>query len=341
MIHGLAGIASEDSQPTDHRQLGLLSVVTPMFNEVESARAFHERLSGALEGLEWELIAVDDGSTDGTSELLRKLSEDDERVRVIRLSRNFGHQAALTAGLDHATGDAVVMIDADLQDPPEVIPMLLEEWRRGADVVHAVRVIRQGEPRWRLALINAFYRLFGRIARIEAAGNSGDFRLLDAQALTVLTDLRERNRFLRGMSVWIGFEQAVVHYDRDPRRAGATKYPLGRLVELGFDAIIAFSYVPLRLAAVVGTLVSVAALIGIPVVIALRLAGEYVPGIASVTIVLLLLGGIQLLTLGIIGEYLGRSYDEVKRRPIYVVRETINLGASREGSALERIGTPP
>jgi polyisoprenyl-phosphate glycosyltransferase len=341
MIHGLAGIESEDSQPAGHRQLGLLSVVTPMFNEVETARAFYERLNGALGGIEWELIAVDDGSTDGTAELLRELSADDERVLVIRLSRNFGHQAALTAGLDHAAGDAVVMIDADLQDPPEVIPMLLEEWRRGADVIHAVRTSRDGEPRWRLALIHAFYRLFGRIARIEAASNSGDFRLLDRRALTVLTDLRERNRFLRGMSVWIGFEQAVVTYDRDRRYAGATKYPLARLVELGFDAIISFSYVPLRLAAVVGTIVSFAALVCIPVVIALRLAGEYVPGIASVTIVLLLLGGIQLLTLGIIGEYLGRSYDEVKQRPIYVVRETINLSARREAGALERIATPP
>jgi len=311
-----------------------------MFNEVETARAFYDRLSAALDGLEWEFIAVDDGSTDGTTELLRELSADDQRVRVIRLSRNFGHQAALTAGLDHAGGDVVVMIDADLQDPPEEIPRLLDEWRRGADVVHAVRASREGEPRWRLVLIHAFYRLFGRIARIEAAGNSGDFRLLDSRALTVLTDLRERNRFLRGMSVWIGFEQAVVHYDRDPRYAGATKYSLARLVELGFDAIISFSYVPLRLAAVVGTLVSVVALLGIPVVIALRLAGEYVPGIASVTIVLLLLGGIQLLTLGIVGEYLGRSYDEVKRRPIYVVQETVNLGAGRDRSALERIGTP-
>jgi polyisoprenyl-phosphate glycosyltransferase len=341
MIPGLAGIESEDRQPRGHRQPALLTVVTPMYNEVETARAFLERLRDALGDLSWELIAVDDGSTDGTTELLRELSAGDERVRVIRLSRNFGHQAALTAGLDHATGDAVVMIDADLQDPPEVIPRLLDEWRRGADVVHAVRATRQGEPRWRLALIRAFYRLFGRIARIEATGNSGDFRLLGRRALAVLTDLRERNRFLRGMSVWIGFEQAVVRYDRDPRYAGATKYPLRRLVELGFDAIISFSYVPLRLAAVVGTLVSIAALISIPVVIALRVAGEYVPGIASVTIVLLLLGGVQLLTLGIIGEYLGRSYDEVKQRPIYIVGETINLGAGREGSALERIATPP
>jgi dolichol-phosphate mannosyltransferase len=303
----------------------LVSVVVPMLNEAETVGAFYERLQSSLSGFKWELIAVDDGSTDNTSEVLDSLADRDAAVRVLTLSRNFGHQAALTAGLDHATGDVVITMDADLQDPPEVIADLVEEWRGGADVVHAVRRLRPGEPRWRMSLIRAFYRLFTRFSRIEVVADSGDFRLIDRKALEVLAYMRERNRFLRGMSVWVGFRQASVTYDRDVRHAGKTKYPLYRLLELAFDGLVSFSYTPLRLAAVVGTLFSVAALVGIPVVIVLKIAGSYVPGIASVTIVVLLLGGIQLMTLGLMGEYLGRSYEEVKARPIYVVRASRNL----------------
>lgn len=307
------------------REPSLVSVIAPMFNEAATVEAFCDRLHQALADLPWELIAVDDGSQDETPLLLRRLADEDDRIRVLRLSRNFGHQAALTAGLDHASGDVAVMIDADLQDPPELIPTLVERWRAGAEVVHAVRDRRAGEPAWRLAVIRAFYRVFGRLARIDAVANAGDFRLVDRRVVDVLGEMRERNRFLRGLTVWVGFDQDTVHYDRDARYAGRTKYPLHRLIELGLDAIVSFSYLPLRLAAILGFIVSAVALLGIPVVIALRIAGEYVPGIASVTIVLLLLGGIQLLTLGVIGEYLGRSYDETKRRPIYVVGETHNL----------------
>ena len=296
-----------------------------MLDEATTVKPFYERLRAALEGLTWELIAVDDGCRDATPEMLVDLASADPRVKVLTLSRNFGHQAALTAGLDHARGDVLVTIDADLQDPPELIPALLDEWRRGADVVHAVRARRGGEPRWRLALITIFYRVLARISRTEVVANSGDFRLLDRRAVSVLAGMRERHRFLRAMSVWIGFEQASVEYDRDPRAGGRTKYSLARLLELALDGIVSFSFVPLRLAAILGLLVSFSALLGIPVVVALRLAGEYVPGLASVTIVLLFLGGLQLLTLGIVGEYLGRSYEEVKQRPIYVVRERLNL----------------
>ena len=295
-----------------------------MFNEEATAEEFYERLAEALGTLSWELIAVDDGSSDRTLELLRGLAARDPRVRVIALSRNFGHQAAITAGLDHASGDAVVMTDADLQDPPEVILTLLERWREGAEVVHAVRRQRAGEPWWRLALIRLFYRVFARFSEIEDIGNSGDFRLLDRRAVDELRGLRERNRFLRGLSVWVGFDQELVEYDRDRRFAGETKYPLRKLAELAFDGIVSFSRVPLRVAAVLGFLVSTVALLGIPVVIVLRIFGEYVPGIASLTIVLLLLGGIQLLTLGAMGEYLGRAYEETKQRPIYIVSERIN-----------------
>ena len=191
--------------------------------------------------------------------------------------------------------------------------------------MHAVRQRRAGEPRWRLRMIRVFYRLFGRLARLETVGNSGDFRLIDRRALEVLESMPERNRFLRGMSVWVGFEQATVTYDRDARFAGETKYPLHKLIELAFDGIASFSYLPLRFAAILGVIVSFLALLAIPAVVILRIAGEYVPGVASLTIVMLLLGGIQLLTIGIMGEYLGRAYEELKRRPLYVISETRNL----------------
>jgi len=310
---------------TGPRRLTLLSVVVPMLDEEATVAAFYERVCASLEGVAWELIAVDDGSSDETPTLLRRLAERDPRIRVIRLSRNFGHQAALTAGLDHARGNAVVTIDADLQDPPEVIPRLVAEWERGADVVHGVRDQRPGEPRWRLAAMSLFYRVFARLARIETVLYAGDFRLIDRRAVTALASMRESNRYLRGMSVWIGFEQASVTYDRDSRYAGETKFPLTKMIEFAFDAVVSFSFVPLRVAAILGFVVSGLAMLAIPLVVAVKLSGNYVPGIASITIVVLLLGGIQLLMIGLMGEYVGRSYEESKRRPIYVVRELINL----------------
>ena len=298
-----------------------------MLNEGATVDTFHARLCAALGDVPWEMVAVDDGSTDDTVPRLRALAEQNPRVRVLCLTRNFGHQAALTAGLDHAAGDVVVTIDADLQDPPELINTLVSRWQEGADVVHAVRDTRAGEPWWRLALIRTFYRVFGRFAEIESIGNSGDFRLLDRRAVEMLEHMPERNRFLRGMTVWLGLEQDTVAYNRDARHAGETKYPLRKLAQLALDGIVSFSVVPLRIAAVLGLVVSAVALLAIPVVVGFRIAGEYVPGIASVTIVLLLLGGFQLLTLGIIGEYLGRTYEEAKRRPIYMVRTRWNLDA--------------
>jgi dolichol-phosphate mannosyltransferase len=324
-VNSVGQIEEPDRSMESGRVVESVSVVVPMLNEADTVRLFYDRLKSALEGVRWELVAVDDGSTDATPLLTRELAAEDERVKIVRLSRNFGHQAALTAGLDHAAGDVIVTIDADLQDPPELVPQMLELWRGGADVVHAVRRARHGERWWRIALIRGFYRVFGRMAAAQSVGNSGDFRLFDRAALNALGSMRERNRFLRGMAVWVGFEQLTLEYDRDPRYAGATKYPLGRLVGLAADGLISFSYVPLRVAAVIGMIVSAGALIAIPVVVALKIAGEYVAGIASVTIVLLLLGGIQLLTLGVIGEYLGRAYTETKQRPIYVVRERVNI----------------
>jgi polyisoprenyl-phosphate glycosyltransferase len=310
--------------------IGLLSVVAPVFNEEQTVAELHRRLHDTLAGLDFELVLVDDGSRDDTPRILARLAAEDPRLRVVALSRNFGHQAALTAGLDHARGDVVVMMDGDLQDPPEVIPEMLERWRQGSDVVYAVRRTRAGERRLKLLAAKWFYRLFSKLAQVDLEQNAGDFRLLDRRALDVVNSLRERNRFLRGMTVWVGFTQTAVHYDRDPRFAGEPKYTLGRLIRLALDGISSFSYRPLQMATVLGFLFSAVAFLAIPVAIGFKLAGQFVPGITTVLLVVLMLGGIQLITVGIIGAYLGRVYEEVKRRPVYVVRERLNMGASQD-----------
>jgi dolichol-phosphate mannosyltransferase len=307
------------------RSLGLLSVVAPVCNEEATIQEFYDRVRAALEGINFELVIVDDGSTDSSPEALDLLAAEDPRVRVIYLSRNFGHQTALTAGLDHARGDAVVMLDADLQDPPELIPRMLDHWLGGTDVVYAVREQREGESRFKLATARWFYRLFDTLAQVELQHNSGDYRLLDRQPLDALLSMRERNRFLRGMTVWVGYTQAAVPYRRDPRYAGETKYTLTRMLRFSLDAIMSFSDRPLQLATLLGFLISTLAFVAIPVVIALRIAGSYLPGFGSITIAVLLLGGIQLIAIGIIGEYVGRIYDEVKGRPLYLVRARRNV----------------
>ncbi len=318
------------AEGTGGRDLALLSVVAPVFNEEETINELHRRVAAALGDLPFELIVVDDGSRDRTPEILAEIAAGDQNVRVVRLSRNFGHQAALTAGLDHARGDATVMIDGDLQDPPEVIPEMVERWRGGADVVYAVRAKRPGETRLKLATARWFYRFFGRIAQIELPEQAGDFRLLDRRALDALLEMRERSRFLRGMSVWVGFEQAQVTYERDARHAGDTKYTPMKMIRFSLDAISSFSYRPLQAATILGFVFSIIAFLAIPVAIGFRIAGEFVPGITTVLLVVLLLGGIQLITVGIIGEYLGRVYEEVKGRPLYVVRDRLNLEAPNE-----------
>jgi dolichol-phosphate mannosyltransferase len=310
------------------RTVTLLSVVAPVYNEEALIREFYARVCSALEGLAFELVLVDDGSSDGTPLALHRLAADDPRVRVVFLSRNFGHQTALTAGLDHARGDAVVMLDADLQDPPELIPRMLDHWRAGIDVVYAVREQRDGESLFKLATARWFYRLFDKLAQVELEHNSGDFRLLDRQALDALLSMRERSRFLRGMTVWVGYRQAAVPYRRDPRYAGETKYTLTKMLKFSLDAISSFSHRPLQLATLFGFLISTLAFVAIPVVVVMRLAGSYLPGFSSITIAILLLGGIQLIALGIIGEYVGRIYDEVKGRPLYLVRTRLNMPGS-------------
>jgi dolichol-phosphate mannosyltransferase len=304
--------------------LGLLSVVAPVYDEVELVEVFYRRARSALEGLPFELVIVNDGSQDGTAEVLDRLAGSDPQLRVVHLSRNFGHQAALTAGLQHASGDAVAMLDADLQDPPELIPQMVERWRQGADVVYAVRREREGETRFKLVTAAWFYRLFDKLAQVNLEPNSGDFRLLDRRALDALLSLGERSRFLRGMTVWIGFTQTAIEYERDARYAGETKYTVRRMLRFSLDAIASFSHLPLQLATYLGFMISGLAFLAIPVVIGLRLAGEYVRGFSSITIAVLMLGGIQLIAIGLIGEYVGRIYDEVKHRPLYLVRELRN-----------------
>src|SRR6185312_7682999 len=293
---------------------------------------FYTRVCAALDTLPFELVLVDDGSSDGTPMKLEALAANDPRVRVVYLSRNFGHQTALTAGLDHARGDAVVMLDADLQDPPEVITTMLDHWRAGCDVVYAVREQRDGESRFKLSTARWFYRLFDKLAQVELQHNSGDFRLLDRRPLDALLSMRERNRFLRGMTVWVGYTQAAVPYHRDSRYAGQTKYTLPRMLRFSLDAISSFSHRPLQLATLLGFIISTLAFIAIPVVVVLRILGSYLPGFGSITIAVLLLGGIQLIAIGITGEYVGRIYDEVKGRPLYLVRSRVNIADSETPS---------
>ncbi len=309
------------------RPLRLLSVVAPVYDEEATIEQFYSRVCTALDGMRFELVLVDDGSTDGSAALLQELASSDPRVHVVFLSRNFGHQTALTAGLDHARGDAVVMLDADLQDPPELIPRMLDHWRAGCDVVYAVREQREGESRFKLSTARLFYALFDKLAQVDLQHNSGDFRLLDRRALDALLSMRERSRFLRGMTVWVGYRQAAVPYRRDPRYAGETKYTIPKMLRFSLDAISSFSHRPLQLATLLGFLISTLAFITIPIVIVLRILGSYLPGFSSITIAVLLLGGIQLIAIGIIGEYVGRIYDEVKGRPLYLVRSRLNIPA--------------
>src|SRR6201994_575211 len=307
------------------RKLELLSVVAPIYNEEATVAEFYSRVCSALEGLQFELVLVDDGSTDRSPALLDDLAMHDPRVRVVYLSRNFGHQTALTAGLDHARGDAVVMLDADLQDPPEVITTMLDHWRAGCDVVYAVREQRDGESRFKLSTARWFYRLFDKLAQVELQHNSGDFRLLDRRPLDALLSMRERNRFLRGMTVWVGYTQAAVPYHRDSRYAGETKYTLPKMLRFSLDAISSFSHRPLQLATLLGFVISTLAFIAIPVVAILRILGSYLPGFSALTILVLLLGGIELIAIGIIGEYVGGIYGEVKVPSPYLVRARRNM----------------
>jgi len=306
-----------------------ISVVAPVFNEEAILPEFYRRTSAALDALgePWELVLVNDGSRDRTPQIMRELHAADPRVKVVDFARNFGHQVAITAGADYATGDAVVVMDADLQDPPEVIPDLLARWREGYEVVYAVRAERKGETWFKEFTAKAFYRIVYRITDIDIPMDTGDFRLMDRKVVDALKAMREKHRFMRGLSVWVGFRQTGVKYVRAERLAGETKYPLKKMLKFALDGITSFSYLPLQLATYVGFTIAGLAVLGIIATIILRLSGsEAFYGQATALVSVLFLGGVQLISLGIIGEYLGRIYDEVKGRPLYIVREAVGFG---------------
>jgi dolichol-phosphate mannosyltransferase len=307
----------------------LISVIVPCYNEeqviVETNRQLVAALA-ALDDLDFEIVYVDDGSRDKTVELLRAIQNADQHARVVKLSRNFGHQLAVSAGLEHAAGDAVVIIDADLQDPPEVIPEMVARWRDGYHVVYGMRTDRPGETAFKLWTAKLFYRFINRLSKVQIPLDVGDFRLLDRQVVNVLLAMPERDRFLRGMVSWIGFRQVAVMYARAERRAGESKYPLLKMLQFAADGVLSFSLTPLRMALWVGFLSIGLAFAGILYALIIRLyTNDWVRGWTSIFTAVLFIGGAQLVTLGIIGEYIGRIYAEVKRRPLYVVEERLGF----------------
>ncbi|MDT7602799.1 MAG: polyisoprenyl-phosphate glycosyltransferase [Acidobacteriota bacterium] len=315
----------------------LVSVVVPCYDEADVLGETHAALAAVfarLEGIDAEIIYVNDGSHDETLSRLRELQAADARARVVSLSRNFGHQIAVSAGLDHAAGDCVVVIDADLQDPPDVIAEMVALWREGYQVVYGVRAEREGESAFKLWTAKFFYRLINRLSHVEMPLDAGDFRLMDRRVVDVLLSMPERDRYLRGMVSWIGFRQAAVLYRRAARRAGESKYPLAKMIRFATDGLLSFSQTPLRLAIWTGFASIAFAFGGIVWALIVRLyTNDWVRGWASIFTAVLFIGGVQLITLGIIGEYIGRIYAEVKRRPLYVVAERLGFDERRHARA--------
>ena len=300
------------------------SIVAPIYNELENLPELYRRVKEVMDltNEPWELILVDDGSTDGSTSALKELAKKDKCVRPVIFARNFGHQVAVTAGLDYSRGDAVVIIDADLQDPPELILEMAKKWKEGYEVVYAVRAEREGESWFKLWTASLFYRLIYRITDVKIPLDTGDFRLMDRSVVEVMNSMRERHRFLRGMSAWVGFKQIGVEYKRAARKAGETKYPFRKMFRLALNAITSFSYFPLQVATFFGFAAAGIAIIAIPFVVYMRVTGSQAfLGQATTLIAVLFLGGVQLISLGILGEYIGRLYDEAKGRPLYIVRD--------------------
>lgn len=301
-----------------------ISIIAPIYNEIQTIPELYRRVSEVMNasGETWEMLMVDDGSTDGSTEAIRELANQDRHIIPIIFARNFGHQLAVTAGLDYSRGEATVIIDADLQDPPEVIVDMVKKWREGYEVVYAIRSKREGESWFKLFTASMFYRIIYRITDIKIPLDTGDFRLLDRKVVDILKTMRERHRFLRGMSVWVGFRQTGVEYERSARFAGETKYPFKKMFKFAQDAVTSFSYFPLQLATYMGFISAGLAILAIPVVVILRGSGSQAFfGQATTLIAVLFLGGVQLISLGILGEYIGRLFDEAKGRPLYIVRE--------------------
>ncbi|MCC7449107.1 MAG: glycosyltransferase family 2 protein [Anaerolineae bacterium] len=318
-------------------QKPVYSVVAPIYNESKSIPEFYERIRKTMDSLgePWELVLVNDGSRDNSLDMIRDLNAKDPRVKVIDFARNFGHQIAVTAGMDHTHGDAVIVIDSDLQDPPEVIANLAEQWKQGYEVVYAVRNKRPGETWFKLFTAKLFYRMIYRITDVNIPLDTGDFRLMDRRVVNAVNGMREHNRFIRGMTSWVGFRQTGVLYDREVRKFGTTNYPLRKMVKLAWDAITGFSYYPLQLAMYASLILFVLSVLGIPVVTFLRLATghQWFAGQATAIVVVLLLGSFQFFFFFVMGQYMARIYDEVRGRPLYIIADTFGLSDEKHRRA--------
>lgn len=305
------------------------SVVVPMYNEEEVLSATVGRLKTVMEGtgVPWEVIFVNDGSRDRTAELLTQICKDDSRIKLLDFSRNFGHQIAITAGMDYASGQCIVIIDGDLQDPPELIPDMMSKWKEGYEIVYGLRISRKGETYFKLLTAKLFYRTLRLMTDVDIPVDTGDFRLIDRKIADALKLLPERNRYVRGLMAWIGYKQTAIEYERSERFAGTTKYPFKKMLKLAADGILSFSFKPLKIATFLGSIISVGSFLYLIAVLLQRIfaPASVALGWASLIAATLLLNGITLLLLGVMGEYLGRIYDEVKNRPLYLVRGSLNL----------------
>jgi dolichol-phosphate mannosyltransferase len=320
-----------------------LSLVLPVYNEEEVIPELYTRLQAFLEqlGTDAEIIFVNDGSKDRSLELLRAMTERDERCRVLSFSRNFGHQTAISAGIDYARGRAVVVMDADLQDPPDVVRQMMDKWREGYDVVYGKRATRAGETAFKLFTAKAFYRIFAAMIPIEVPLDTGDFRLMSRRVVIALRSLRESHRFVRGLVSWVGFKQTAVLYDRPGRFAGETKYPLRKMIRFAIDGITSFSILPLRFSTYLGVVTSIGSVVlALWALVAHLFFNATVPGWTATVVIITLLASVQLLMIGILGEYVGRIYEEIKRRPLYVVGDRINLG-ERDDDVLDETDMAP
>lgn len=321
----------------------LLSVVVPIYFEEDSIEEFYKRIKRVLDGLalglRHEIIFVDDGSADRSGEMLDGLSRNDDAVKIITFSRNFGHQTAITAGIDHASGDAVVVIDADLQDPPEIIPEMVEKWRSGYKVVYGVRSMRRGESAFKRLTAKVFYRSLNKLSDVELPLDTGDFRLMDRAVVDVLCSIREGNRYIRGLIGWIGFRQCGLSYERDSRYAGVTKFSLGRMIRFALDGITGFSDKPLHLSGQIGLLITIMSFIMMTWLIISKLINpeSSIQGWTSVLVVVLFMGGVQLISVGLLGEYIARIHRETKHRPLYVVAKKAGFADNRTGCTISEV----
>ncbi|MDT3428091.1 glycosyltransferase involved in cell wall biosynthesis [Paenibacillus forsythiae] len=317
-----------------------LSIIVPMYNEGENVSVFYEKITQILvsHNYDYKIICINDGSKDDTMERLRQLANHDKRVKVINLSRNFGKEIAMSAGLNYSKADIVIPIDADLQDPPEVIPLLIEKWKEGYDVVYATRKKRDGETWLKKATAHTFYRVMGKVTRFEIPADTGDFRLMTKQVVDALNQLPEQHRFMKGLFSWVGFKQTSVTYYREPRYAGKSSFNYWKLWNFAIEGITSFSFAPLQIATYLGLLIAVLSLVyATYLVIATFTLGNPVPGYPSLMVAILFFGGVQLITLGVIGEYIGRIYNESKRRPLYLVKEELNIDEEPKSAKLKII----